>query len=639
MHAQPVAEIRDIVIPAFARIVGHMEGDATVDAHDEELQVVAQTETRPEGEVLQEAAPLHLPARAARVVVDRPDIPGIEEGGSVQIAEDGEAVLEVGFQLQVAGLVDVAILVGSVGDEASGADAADGKCADAVGAADVELLVVGRRVVLRVAVAVDDTRHESADEVVPLLELVVIADFRRELDKLGEGIAEQLFALDIEALPGDGIPGGEDISGLRERGLPPDVVPAVGQRRVVVGIGIRHRGDELVLEAEPEGAVGADDGVELGRRFLQFVICQLEGDDGMVARRAGLELQSRATSERQHLEELRAVHLVGIDAEGGARGIQCLAVQVAGEEQLREREGAAESQLVAVHHRGGAVHAVARLPLVRAFELHAEGFAPAENVVLRNAEDGTGAGLVVALGRYVQFQLAIEGQVIRGIDAELQCVAARGRILRGKLQFGIAEDAEAREGSLRALLAGGGETLAGVQMQSPVEGGGADAQFAFVVEREVAVANGIRRRLVVVAIQIDRNVANPPGAQRLAGHTGRKPEAEIHVFGPSDRVRLIDDVIGAEIVISVVAEEGGDALTLGLEYRYVEIIPLLQERLEAALSDNRIRAVAPANQADAVEGIGFAHSDVVADTGLLRVFLVGNQLEIRLTPEIPVFLQ
>ena len=82
MHAQPVAEIRDIVIPAFARIVGHMEGDATVDAHDEELQVVAQTETRPEGEVLQEAAPLHLPARAARVVVYRPDIPGIEEWGS-----------------------------------------------------------------------------------------------------------------------------------------------------------------------------------------------------------------------------------------------------------------------------------------------------------------------------------------------------------------------------------------------------------------------------------------------------------------------------------------------------------------------------------------------------------------------------
>ena len=157
----------------------------------------------------------------------------------------------------------------------------------------------------------------------------------------------------------------------------------------------------------------------------------------------------------------------------------------------------------------------------------------------------------------------------------MQRVAARGRVLRGKLQFGIAEDAEAREGSLRALLAGGGETLAGVQVQSPVEGGGADMQFAFVVEREVAVADGIRRRLVVVAIQIDRNVANPPGAQRLAGHTGRKPEAEVHVFGPSGRIRLIDDVIGAEIVISVVAEEGGDTLTLGLEYRYVEIVSLL----------------------------------------------------------------
>ena len=464
MHAQPIAEIRDVVVPALARIIGHMEGDATIDADDEELQVVAQTEACPECEVLQEAAPLHLPARAARVVVYRPDIPGIEEGGSVQIAEDGEAVLEVGFQLQVAGLVDVAVLVGSVGDEASGADAADGKCADAVGAADVELLVVGCRVVLRVAVAVDDTRHESADEVVPLLELVVVADFRRELDKLGEGIAEQSFPFDIEALPGDGISGGKDISGLRERGLPPDVVPAVGQWGVVVGISVRHRGDELVLEAEAEGAVGTDDGVELGRRLLQFVIRQLEGDDGMVARRTRLELQSRATAEGQHLEELRAVHLVGIDAEGGARGIQCLAVQVAGEEQLREREGAADAQFVAVHHRGGAVYTIARLPLVRAFELHAEGFAPAENVMLRNAEDGTGAGLVVALGCYVKFQFAIEGQVVRGIDAELERVATRRRVLRRKLQFGIAEDAEAREGGLRPFLTGGGETLAGVQV-------------------------------------------------------------------------------------------------------------------------------------------------------------------------------
>ena len=47
------------------------------------------------------------------------------------------------------------------------------------------------------------------------------------------------------------------------------------------------------------------------------------------------------------------------------------------------------------------------------------------------------------------------------------------------------------------------------------------------------------------------------------------------MFGPSGRIRLIDNVIGAEIVISVVAEEGGDALTLGLEYRYVEIVSLL----------------------------------------------------------------
>ena len=79
-----------------------MEADSAIYPHDDELQIVAQSHSRTEREVLQETAPLQLAAGTVRVFVNQPNIAGIEESGPLQIPKNREAVLQVGFKFQVA---------------------------------------------------------------------------------------------------------------------------------------------------------------------------------------------------------------------------------------------------------------------------------------------------------------------------------------------------------------------------------------------------------------------------------------------------------------------------------------------------------------------------------------------------------
>ena len=194
-----------------------------------------------------------------------------------------------------------------------------------------------------VAVSVEDTCAQTPDEVVPFGQFAIVSYLAAELYELRENIAEEFLILFGKALARQRVYPAHQVAGLRDGGLPPEVVTLRGDGRIVVGVGIAHRRDELVLQTEVKRLVDARDGIERGSRMLQFIVCQLKRDDGMMAGRAALEVEGRATAKREHLKEFGAVHLVGINPEGRAGWIVQIPLQIAREEKLRKRERTAES--------------------------------------------------------------------------------------------------------------------------------------------------------------------------------------------------------------------------------------------------------------------------------------------------------
>ena len=96
------------------------------------------------------------------------------------------------------------------------------------------------------------------------------------------------------------------------------MVPATGNRGIIIGIGIVHGRDELILQTLFRALF------TLVMLSNSCVVCwsklnvSLKGGDGMMRRGSRLELIRGVTTECQQLEETGPVHLVRIEAEGGA---------------------------------------------------------------------------------------------------------------------------------------------------------------------------------------------------------------------------------------------------------------------------------------------------------------------------------
>ena len=115
----------DVEIMGRTVVVGHVEPVAEVSANHHHPYIHAQADARAEGYVLQEGLPLELSSRAQGIVLQKPDVAGVEEDGPMQHADDGEAVFRVELKLKRTGLVEVAVadlLRRAVGSRADGAD-------------------------------------------------------------------------------------------------------------------------------------------------------------------------------------------------------------------------------------------------------------------------------------------------------------------------------------------------------------------------------------------------------------------------------------------------------------------------------------------------------------------------------------
>lgn len=188
MITHSILEAWDVVVTALACLVGQVQTDTHIEADDDKRQYVTKSGARAQSQIVEETAPFELATGSFGIFSEQPDVTAIEEGRAFQVSQDGESIFQVRFELQVAGPIDIGIgVVLVVHVEAARADAPDREGADAVGAANIELLVVGRGA--GVAVAVDGACHDTADQVMPRGQLMVVAELGGSLDELGEGVA------------------------------------------------------------------------------------------------------------------------------------------------------------------------------------------------------------------------------------------------------------------------------------------------------------------------------------------------------------------------------------------------------------------------------------------------------------------
>ena len=99
---------------------------------------------------------------------------------------------------------------------------------------------------------------------------------------LGKLISEQVFRTPLaEQLHGPV----EQVAGRSNRVLPEYALVLPRPERIIVGIGVIHRGNELIAEAQRDGRVLVHRPVELGGRVQQLVIHQLQNGERVKAAR------------------------------------------------------------------------------------------------------------------------------------------------------------------------------------------------------------------------------------------------------------------------------------------------------------------------------------------------------------------
>ena len=116
MEGKSVAEFGNVVIAALAGFVGGMQCYAHIETDDQEVHVVAQSGAGTQCQLLGQAAQVEFGVGARFVLAQQPYVAGIQENGTVQVADDAEAVFQIGLQSDVAYLVDegIALVAGRV---------------------------------------------------------------------------------------------------------------------------------------------------------------------------------------------------------------------------------------------------------------------------------------------------------------------------------------------------------------------------------------------------------------------------------------------------------------------------------------------------------------------------------------------
>ena len=109
MEGQTVFERSHVVVSLLPGVVGRMYAYSQIAAQYEHADVVAQSNTCTEGYVVEKSFVVEFASGAVGVTFQQPNITGIDKGGTVQVAPDGEAILDVRFEFECTRLVEVPV--------------------------------------------------------------------------------------------------------------------------------------------------------------------------------------------------------------------------------------------------------------------------------------------------------------------------------------------------------------------------------------------------------------------------------------------------------------------------------------------------------------------------------------------------
>ena len=202
MEGKAVLELADVVVASAPIVSRVVECNAEIETEDKEVKVIAQTYAGAEGNVVGKMLQFERTPGTMLIFVHEPHVAGINKKGTAETAENGEAKLDVGFELDVAGLVHIRV-ARTRGVETPGSDGADGEGTDAVGSAHVELVAVGGET--RVAVGPHNAAHEAGGETILFTDFKIVVQFSGQFQILSEWIVEKFLVLLSPLLTGQGI--------------------------------------------------------------------------------------------------------------------------------------------------------------------------------------------------------------------------------------------------------------------------------------------------------------------------------------------------------------------------------------------------------------------------------------------------
>ena len=150
-----------------------------------------------------------------------------------------------------------------------------------------------------------------------------------------------------------------------------------------------------------------------------------------------------------------------------------------------------------------------------------------------------------------------------------------------------------------------------METQAVVKDRRADTQFAFVIDRHIFITDRIGRRLVIIAVQPDGNIADRPRTESRTRQAGFCHDTKCHFTGVHDRIRLVSDELGTKIIEPVVTQQRGDTLPLGFQIRYVEVIPITEQAVAYGILYQRIHLMTHPDITDTVIGVRLVHLHLV----------------------------
>ena len=84
MEAEGISEAGDVVVAGLSCVVRSVYADSDVEAEDEEVEVVAQSDACPEGDVLCQVSDVDGSSGACLVGLHEPDVAGVDEQRAIE---------------------------------------------------------------------------------------------------------------------------------------------------------------------------------------------------------------------------------------------------------------------------------------------------------------------------------------------------------------------------------------------------------------------------------------------------------------------------------------------------------------------------------------------------------------------------